>query len=192
MTFSTASLCISEDADTMDIYEELESVYKSEASIEKIYEFLIGCVEVQLKFRSGEVVERALDVMRRYLEGVAERSEVASLDWHLEAEAFELDQFIEHIDRSLSIETKRDLTTVQECLGFNRDKALNFLRDLAFFIDEVACFIAYTENGLPRKCYSQFLDYDLFHKSFTKNANQVDGFFVSPPATLQSRACSRR
>ena len=154
----------------MELYEELEDLYKNGTSIEKIYEFLIGCVEAQLKFRSSGVVERAANIMKRYLEGVVKRSEVASLDWYLEAEAFELDHFIENLDQDLSVETIHDLKAVQESLGFSRDQALHFLRDLAFFIDEVACFIAYSENGLPQRCYSQFLNDDLFHKSFTKKA----------------------
>ncbi|MEP1554660.1 MAG: hypothetical protein ABJJ44_11395 [Paraglaciecola sp.] len=154
----------------MELYEELEGFYKNGTSIEKIYDFLIGCVEAQLKFRSSGVVERAVNVMKLYLDGVVERSEVAKLDWYLEAEAFELDHFIEHVDKDLSVETIHDLKIVEESLGFNRDQALYFLRDLAFFIDEVACFIAYSENGLPRRRYSQFLNNDLFHKSFIKNA----------------------
>ena len=154
----------------MKLYEELEDLYKNGTSIEKIYEFLIGCVEAQLEFRSSGLVERAVNVMKRYLEGVVERSEVVSLDWYLEAEAFELDHFIENVEQDLSVETINDLKIVQESLGLNRDQALHFLRDLAFFIDEVACFIAYRENGLPRRCYSQFLNSDLFYRSFIKNA----------------------
>ncbi|WP_220446271.1 hypothetical protein, partial [Microbulbifer harenosus] len=85
------ALCIIDDAHTMDIYEELEELYKNGASIDKIYEYLIECVEAQLRFRSGWVVKDAVGVMRRYLDGAATRSEVANLDWYLEAKAFELD-----------------------------------------------------------------------------------------------------
>lgn len=71
----------------MELYDELEGLYKNGTSIEKIYEFLIGCVEAQLKFRSSGVVEKASNVMKLYLEGVIERSEVARINWHLEAES---------------------------------------------------------------------------------------------------------
>jgi hypothetical protein len=154
----------------MNISEELEKLSKGNVAFSEIQKYLIDCVSLQLKYRSKGKVEKAIEVSKQCLDGKEDWSKLHRLQWYIEAEAFEVDHFIENISNELPDETIADLEKVEIDLSVSRDKALLYVRDLAYFIDSVFSSVAFPENGIPHRQYNQFFNLGLFIKYFHKDA----------------------
>lgn len=138
-----------------------------------VQKYLLACCGKYSKYRSGSCLEESLVIGRRYIAGRIPFVNLRRLEWKLEAEAF-LIEFYRDEERKYNkwgIDTKlaADIQRVRICERLSRKEAIQYLIDLAYFIDESFAYCLWPEGAIPGNRYEKYFCKNIFAKHFQRN-----------------------
>jgi hypothetical protein len=156
----------------MTIYEKLKLISEDEKKEKLVKYYLLACTEKYVGYRSKGTVSKAIHTAKKCMKGFERWEKLHDLEWLIEAEAFEVDHYIVGVTSywpRLSAQTKSDLLKIRLRYNLCHRESLLYLRDLAYFIDSVFVYVAFSKNGIPNKQYEQYMCPKLFKHYFKKN-----------------------
>ena len=155
----------------MNIGEKLIKLNENNDKHYLIKLYLLMCCKKHAKYRSSGNLTKGLNVAKKYIKGHATWKQIHDYEWLLEGEAFGIG-FYESgefgIKFSIDQYMLNDLKKIRICERLSHKKAIQYLEDLAYFIDAVFCYCSNESNGLPNIDYSQFYNKELYNRYFNK------------------------
>ena len=155
----------------MNIGEKLIKLNENHDKHYLIKLYLLACCEKYAKYRTSGNLSKGLKVAKKYIKGHATWKQIHDCEWLLEGEAFGIEYYESgelHIGVPIDQYMLNDLKKVRVCERLSYKEAIQYLEDLAYFIDAVFCYCSHELNRVPSIKYNKFYNKKLFNRYFNK------------------------
>ena len=158
----------------MNVLKQLEVIKKDKNKEYLIKRYLLESCAKLSRFRSGESFSRNMKVAKSFINGVATKKQMHKAEWEIEGDAFGTDYYSEEGVRvyfRVNENVRKDLIQVRISKGLKNKESKVYLKEMAYFIDQVFCHIHHSSNWLFDDAANQFLCPRLFKRYFGDREN---------------------
>jgi len=155
----------------MNLLKQLEVIKKDKNKEYLIKRYLLESCSNLSRFRSGESFNKNMKVAKSFLKGVATKKQMHQAEWEIEGNAFGTEYYSEvgiRVYFRVNENVRKDLIQVRISKGLNNKESREYLKEMAYFIDHVFCYIQYPSDWLFDESSEKFLCPRLFKRYFEK------------------------
>ena len=153
----------------MNVLKQLEVIKKDKNKEHLIKRYLLESCTKLARFRTGESFSRNMKVAKRFLKGVATKKQMHQAEWEIEGDAFGTDYYSEEgvtVYFSVNENLRKDLIQVRISAGLKNKESKVYLKEMAYFIDQVFCYVQWSGDWLFDDTAYKFLCPRLFKRYF--------------------------
>lgn len=153
----------------MNVLKQLEIIKKDKNKAKLVKRYLLDSCTKLTRFRSGDSFDRNIKVAKSFLKGVATKKQMHQAEWEIEGNAFGTEYYSEagvRVYFRVNENVRKDLIQVRISTGLNNKESRVYLKEMAYFIDYVFCYIQYPDNWLFEESHEKFLCPRLFKRYF--------------------------
>lgn len=158
----------------MNVLERLEIIKKDKNKECLVKRYLLeNCLKLS-RFRTGESFARNMKIANSFLKGVATKKQMHQAEWEIEGDAFGTDYYSEKgakVYFRVNEDVRKDLIQIRISTGLKNKESKEYLKEMAYFIDQVFCHIQYSSNWLFDDSANKFLCPRLFKRYFGDKCN---------------------
>lgn len=158
----------------MNVLKQLEVIKKDKNKEFLIKRYLLENCTKLTRFRSGESFGRNMKVAKSFLKGVTTKKQMHRAEWEIEGDAFGTDYYSEAGARvyfRVNENVRKDLIQVRISKGLKNKESKVYLKEMAYFIDQVFCYVQWSGDWLFSDSANQFLCPRLFKRYFGDRDN---------------------
>lgn len=128
----------------MNLLKQLEVIKQDKNKKQLVKRYLLESCTKLSRFRSGEIFDRNIQVAKSFLKGVATKKQMHQAEWEIEGNAFGTDYYSEagiRVYFRVNENVRKDLIQVRISTGLKNKESKEYLKEMAYFIDQVFCHI---------------------------------------------------
>lgn len=156
----------------MALFAQLEQLKKDPANHKQIKRFLLANCQKLQRFRCNPCLSRNLLIAYQFIENKASEEQMHRAEWEIEGMAFGVEYGICREDKSFALRPdkyiSRDLRMIRISTGLDNRSARHYLKDIAYFIDRVFCFVQSSRCWFFKAPDERFLCRRLFQRFFNE------------------------
>jgi hypothetical protein len=153
----------------MNLLKQLEVIKKDKNKEHLIKRYLLESCSNLSRFRSGESFNKNMKVAKSFLKGVATKKQMHQAEWEIEGDAFGTEYYSEagvRVYFRVNENVRKDLIQVRISKGLNNKESRGYLKEMAYFIDQVFCYVQWSGDWLFDDGAEKFLCPRLFKRYF--------------------------
>jgi len=160
----------------MNLLKRLEVIKKDKNKEHLIKRYLLESCSNLSRFRSGESFNKNMKVAKSFLKGVATKKQMHQAEWEIEGNAFGTEYYSEagiSVYFRVNENVRKDLIQVRISSGLKNKESKVYLKEMAYFIDQVFCYVQWSGDWLFDDAANKFLCPRLFKRYFGDIENRV-------------------